>query len=85
MLERRPDIIAAEDQLKAANANIGAARAAFFPRITLTGTFGVQSTSLAGLFSSGLAWSFAPQITLPIFDAGSNKANLDSAKVETNI
>ena len=85
MLERRPDIIAAEDQLKAANANIGAARAAFFPRITLTGTFGVQSTSLAGLFSSGLAWTFAPQITLPIFDAGSNKANLDSANVEKNI
>jgi multidrug efflux system outer membrane protein len=85
MLERRPDIIAAEDQLKAANANIGAARAAFFPRITLTGTFGVQSSTLAGLLSSGLAWTFAPQITLPIFDAGSNKANLDSANVEKNI
>ena len=85
LLERRPDIIAAEDQLKGANANIGAARAAFFPRITLTGTFGVQSTSLAGLFSSGLAWSFAPQVTLPIFDAGSNKANLASANVEKNI
>jgi multidrug efflux system outer membrane protein len=85
MLERRPDIIAAEDQLKGANANIGAARAAFFPRITLTGTFGVQSTSLAGLFSSGLAWTFAPSVTLPIFDAGSNQANLDSAKVEKNI
>jgi outer membrane protein, multidrug efflux system len=85
MLERRPDIIAAEDQLKGANANIGAARAAFFPRITLTGTFGVQSTSLAGLFSSGLAWTFAPSVTLPIFDAGSNKANLDSAQVEKNI
>jgi len=85
LLERRPDVIAAEDQLKGANANIGAARAAFFPRITLTGTFGVQSTSLAGLFSSGLAWSFAPQVTLPIFDAGSNKANLASANVEKNI
>jgi len=85
LLERRPDVIAAENQLKGANANIGAARAAFFPRITLTGTFGVQSTSLAGLFSSGLAWSFAPQVTLPIFDAGSNKANLASANVEKNI
>jgi multidrug efflux system outer membrane protein len=85
MLERRPDIIAAEDQLKAANANIGAARAAFFPRITLTGTFGVQSSSLGGLFSSGMAWTFAPQVTLPIFDGGSTRANLDSAKVEKNI
>ena len=85
LLERRPDVIAAENQLKGANANIGAARAAFFPRITLTGTVGVQSTSLAGLFSSGLAWSFAPQVTLPIFDAGSNKANLASANVEKNI
>jgi multidrug efflux system outer membrane protein len=85
LLERRPDVVAAEDQLKAANANIGAARAAFFPRITLTGTFGLQSTSLAGLFTSGTAWSFAPSLTVPIFDGGANKANLKSANVEKNI
>ncbi|AOZ10580.1 RND transporter [Cupriavidus malaysiensis] len=85
LLERRPDIRAAEHQLKAANANIGAARAAFFPSITLTGALGVASTSLAGLFSGGLAWVFAPQLTLPIFNAGRNQANLDLAKVRKDI
>ena len=82
----RPDIIQAEHQLKAANANIGAARAAFFPRIALTGSVGVSSAQLSGLFKSGSdAWNFAPQITLPIFDAGRNRANLKVSKVEREI
>ncbi|KWR90773.1 RND transporter [Cupriavidus sp. IDO] len=85
LLERRPDILDAEHQLKAANANIGAARAAFFPSITLTGAVGAASTSLAGLFSGGLAWVFAPQITVPIFNAGRNQAGLDLAKVRKDI
>ncbi|RYF32384.1 MAG: efflux transporter outer membrane subunit, partial [Comamonadaceae bacterium] len=66
LLTERPDIRAAEQQLLAANANIGAARAAFFPRVTLTGQIGTASTEFSNLFSSGTkAWSFAPQITLP--------------------
>lgn len=70
VLLRRPDVQAAEHQLKAANANIGAARAAFFPRITLTATAGTASTDLASLFKAGSgAWSFTPQIVMPIFDA----------------
>ncbi|CAK0209278.1 RND efflux system outer membrane lipoprotein [Burkholderia pseudomallei] len=85
LLERRPDIMAAEHRLIAANANIGAARAAFFPRITLTGALGVASASLAGLFSGGVAWLFVPQLTLPIFNAGSNQANLDLATVRRDI
>ncbi|AOJ04329.1 RND transporter [Burkholderia mayonis] len=85
LLERRPDVMAAEHQLIAANANIGAARAAFFPRISLTGALGVASASLAGLFSGGVAWLFAPQLTLPIFNAGSNRANLDLATVRRDI
>jgi multidrug efflux system outer membrane protein len=86
LLERRPDIIAAEHRLKGANANIGAARAAFFPTISLTGALGASSTSLAGLFSAGMAtWLFAPQITVPIFNAGSNQANLDASKVRKDI
>ena len=85
MLERRPDIIAAEDQLKAANANIGAARAAFFPRISLTAAFGLQSSSLGALFAHGASWSFAPLATLPIFDAGANRGNLEAAKVNRQI
>lgn len=69
VLLRRPDILQAEDLLKAANASIGAARAAFFPRITLTTSFGTSSAELAGLFRAGsAAWSYAPQIVLPIFD-----------------
>jgi len=66
----RPDILAAEHRLKAAHANIGAARAAFFPRISLTAALGTASADLSGLFKSGSgAWSFAPQIVMPIFDA----------------
>ena len=71
LLERRPDIRAAEQTLIAANANIGVAKAAYFPEITLTGEFGFQSTSLSSLFSSATRmWSFVPQLTQPIFTAG---------------
>jgi len=86
VLARRPDVRQAEQQLIAANANIGAARAAFFPRITLTANGGTASTELSGLFKSGTGvWSFTPSITLPIFDAGRNQANLDVAKVNREI
>ncbi|WP_019451572.1 efflux transporter outer membrane subunit [Cupriavidus sp. BIS7] len=85
LMEQRPDIMAAEHQLKAANANIGAARAAFFPQISLTAGIGVASGALATLFSSGMAWVFAPQITLPIFNAGANQARLDVATVQKDI
>ncbi|MFA7403389.1 MAG: efflux transporter outer membrane subunit, partial [Pelobacteraceae bacterium] len=82
VLLQRPDILQAEAQLKGANANIGAARAAFFPRITLVSSVGLGSDELAGLFKAGsLAWSFAPRISLPIFDGGSNRANLKVAEV----
>ena len=81
LLMRRADIRQAEQQLVAANANIGAARAAFFPRIALTAGFGTASSSLSGLFSSGSwGWTLAPQALLPIFDAGRNQAGLDSAQ-----
>jgi multidrug efflux system outer membrane protein len=70
VLLRRPDVLAAENQLKAANADIGAARAAFFPRVSLTAAMGTASSDLSGLFKSGSgAWSYAPQIVMPIFDA----------------
>lgn len=83
LLTRRPDIIEAEETLKAANANIGAARAAFFPSISLTGDFGTASMSLGKLFKPGqLAWDFGPTITMPIFEGGANRANLDVAKLE---
>ena len=74
----RPDVLQAEHQLKSANANIGAARAAFFPSLSLTASGGVTSTALAGLFSGGAAsvWSLAPTLTIPIFDGGANRANL---------
>jgi multidrug efflux system outer membrane protein len=86
LLGERPDIRAAEQQLIAANANIGAARAAFFPRVTLTSSIGTASSEFSGLFDSGSkAWSFAPQITLPIFDAGRNQAGLDSARAGREI
>lgn len=86
LLIHRPDIQAAEHRLLARNANIGAARAAFFPRITLTGMYGSSSSELSNLFESGQqAWSFAPQITLPIFAGGRNRANLDLAKVRKDI
>ncbi len=86
VLLSRPDILQAENFLKGANANIGAARAAFFPRITLISSIGVGSNGLAGLFKTGsFAWNFAPQISVPIFDAGSNRANLKVAEVDRDI
>lgn len=86
LLTVRPDIRAAEQQLMAANANIGAARAAFFPRITLTGSAGSASSELSGLFKSGsFAWSFVPNLVLPIFDYGRNSANLGSARAGRDI
>ena len=86
VLQRRPDIMQAEHLLKAANANIGAARAAFFPMITLTTSIGLSSDQLSGLFKGGTGtWLFAPQITLPIFDAGRNRANLKVSEVNREI
>jgi outer membrane protein, multidrug efflux system len=86
LLTVRPDIRAAEQQLIAANANIGAARAAFFPRISLTGSAGSASTELSGLFKGGsFGWTFAPQMVLPIFDYGRNSANLGSARAGRDI
>ena len=86
LLTERPDIRAAEQQLIAANASIGAARAAFFPRISLTGAIGTQSTEFSNLFSAGTkAWSFSPSITLPIFNAGLNQANLDISRASQQI
>jgi multidrug efflux system outer membrane protein len=86
VLVDRPDILQAEHSLKAANANIGAARAAFFPSITLTANAGTASAALSNLFAGGSgAWLFMPQINLPIFDGGRNQANLDVAKVDTDI
>jgi NodT family efflux transporter outer membrane factor (OMF) lipoprotein len=86
VLVRRPDVRQAEQQLVAANANIGAARAAFFPRITLTAGIGTASSQLSGLFEGG-SWGFtaAPQLLLPIFDAGRNRAGLRSATVSRDI
>ena len=82
LIERRPDILASEHRLKARNADIGAARAAFFPRISLTGSVGSSSAELSGLFDGGSrAWSFAPTLSLPIFAGGRNRANLDLAEV----
>jgi multidrug efflux system outer membrane protein len=86
LLQRRPDILEAEHQLKAANANIGAARAAFFPAITITANAGYSSQQLSRLFATGSdTWLFNPQITLPIFEAGQNKANLDVATLNKQI
>ncbi len=80
VLLQRPDVLAAEQQLIAANANIGAARAAFFPSINLSGSLGFSSGSLTSLFSSDSgAWSFQPLISLPLFDAGRTAANFDVA------
>ncbi|HHQ4758000.1 TPA: efflux transporter outer membrane subunit [Aeromonas hydrophila] len=84
LLQQRPDILAAEHSLKAANANIGAARAAFFPTISLTATAGTASNQLSGLFDGGTGtWTFMPQINLPIFDGGKRIADLDVAEVST--
>jgi len=86
LLQRRPDILEAEHQLEAANANIGAARAAFFPTISITANAGFSSLQLAQLFATGSGtWLFNPQITLPIFTAGQNKANLDVANLNKRI
>lgn len=83
VLLRRPDILQAEHSLQAANANIGAARAAFFPSISLTATAGTSSTQLSGLFDNGSgAWVFQPQINLPLFNAGRLQASLDAAVLQ---
>ncbi|HEY0887469.1 MAG TPA: efflux transporter outer membrane subunit, partial [Ramlibacter sp.] len=86
VLVRRPDVRQAEQQLVAANANIGAARAAFFPRISLTAGLGAASPELSGLFKGG-SWGFtaAPQLLQPIFDAGRNRAGLDAATAARDI
>lgn len=85
LLERRPDIIGAEHQLKAAYANVGAARAAFFPNISITGLLGVASSSLSSLFNSGQSfWQYSPQITMPLFSGGVSGA-YDLAKARQNI
>ena len=81
VLVRRPDVLSAEHALRAQNADIGAARAAFFPKITLVGSAGTASTELSGLFAPGsAAWSFGPNISLPIFNGGANVANLKLAR-----
>ncbi|MBP6007450.1 MAG: efflux transporter outer membrane subunit [Rhodoferax sp.] len=86
LLTRRPDIRQAEQTLIASNANIGAARAAFFPRISLTTGVGSASSELSGLFKDGSwGWTLAPQLVLPIFDAGRNQANLEASKVGRDI
>ncbi|MCE3262915.1 MAG: multidrug transporter [Pseudoduganella sp.] len=86
LLARRPDIRAAEQRLKAANANIGAARAAFFPRVTLTTALGSASREFSGLFDGGNdTWTFAPQLVLPIFDTGRNRAGLDVSHARKHI
>ncbi|WP_418179576.1 efflux transporter outer membrane subunit [Aliarcobacter lanthieri] len=87
VLFSRPDIIEAEYNLKAKNANIGVARAAFFPSITLTADYGLASTSLSSLFNGNAqtVWSFIPSINLPIFKGGENKSNLDYANAQQKI
>ena len=86
VLARRPDVRAAEQQLIAAHANIGVARAAFFPRITLTGSAGSASSQLSALFKSGSwGWSIAPQLLATVFDAGRNQSNLELARVNREI
>ncbi|MCL2895143.1 efflux transporter outer membrane subunit [Brenneria tiliae] len=83
VLLQRPDVLAAEHTLKAANADIGAARAAFFPSLTLTASGGVGSSALSSLFSHGAGvWSFAPSLSLPIFDGGANRAALRYAEAQ---
>ena len=86
LVERRPDILEAEHTLKAANADIGAMRAAFFPMVTFTGSLGTTSSEFSKLFGAGTeVWSFSPQITVPLFTGGQNAADLDSAKVGKRI
>lgn len=86
VLQRRPDILSAEHRLQAAHAAIGAARAAFFPSVSLTAAGGVASNSLSDLFRGGAgAWRFAPQVSLPIFDGGRNRATLQASEVTRDI
>ncbi|MBA5639391.1 efflux transporter outer membrane subunit [Duganella sp. LX20W] len=86
VLQRRPDVLEAERALQAANANIGAARAAFFPSISLTASAGSASSDLSGLFKTGSrTWTFSPQVNLPIFSGGANQANLEIAEVTRDI
>jgi outer membrane protein, multidrug efflux system len=86
VLLRRPDVRAAEHELRAANANIGAARAAFFPSITLTGSIGYASDDLSSLFSSGTqVWSFVPQVRVPVFEGGRLRADLQLARTDRDI
>jgi outer membrane protein, multidrug efflux system len=86
LLIQRPDIIAAEHLLKEAHANIGAARAAFFPRVALTNSLGMASAELSGLFDRGsLAWSFSPSISLPLFDGGRRRNNLNLVEVRREL
>ncbi len=86
LVQRRPDILQAEHTLQAANANIGAARAAFFPSVKFTASVGTTSSQFDQLFASGTGlWSFSPQITLPIFTGGQSRADLDAAKVSKRI
>lgn len=86
LLYRRPDIREAEHQLRAANANIGAARAALFPSVTLTASGGTASRSLSGLFANGTgSWLFAPQVNVPIFAGGRGRAGIESAEISKKI
>jgi multidrug efflux system outer membrane protein len=86
VLTRRPDVLAAEHTLKAANADIGAARAKYFPTISLTGEYGTASKQVSDLFQSGFqTWSFVPSITLPIFTAGSIRAGVKAAEAQKKI
>lgn len=85
LLQRRPDILAAEHGLKSANASIGAARAAFFPSISLTASYGETSAEFDTVIGADGAWAFSPQLSLPIFTGGRNRANLDVARIGTRI
>lgn len=86
LLTQRPDIVAAEHALRAAHADIGAARAAFFPRVALTGSLGTASAELGGLFASGSqAWTFSPAVSLPLFDGGRLRSNRDLAEVRREL
>ncbi|MEJ0034762.1 MAG: efflux transporter outer membrane subunit [Gammaproteobacteria bacterium] len=86
LLARRPDVLQAEALLRSTNADIGAARAAFFPSIDLTASGGTASAGLSGLFKAGsAAWTFAPSIATPLFEGGANRANLDAARARKEI
>ncbi len=86
LLWSRPDVVAAEHLLQAANANIGAARATFFPRIALTGSLGIASAELDSLFESGSRiWRFGPSLSLPLFDGGARSANLEATETRREI